>query len=333
MMSPSASAHELRLLIADDDPGTVRLLMQILKGLGKIHFTTDPTQVVDMAQSLQPDLILLDVEMPGLDGIHICSQIKQDPAFEDVPILFVTSHDHVEVETRALRAGAIDFIAKPPNPLVVRARVGNYLSLKQRTDQLRRLTTTDGLTGVANRRAFDEALELEWRRSCRGGTPLSLLMIDVDYFKRFNDAYGHLAGDDCLRAIATTLTMGVRRPGELLSRYGGEEFVALLPNCDTAQALRLAELLLRDVRALGIPHVASEAAAHVTISVGAASFSSLCRALASRSPDHGECVARQICELGAARLVSAADQALYTAKGTGRDRVQLHAEPAYAEPG
>ncbi len=239
-----ASAVEPRIMIVDDDTGTIRLLIHILKGMGKIHFTTSAAEAVEMARSFSPDLILLDVEMPGVDGIDVCERIKSEPAFEDVPILFVTAHGEADIETRALAAGAIDFIAKPPNPHVVRARVKNYLELKQRTDKLRQLTTIDALTAVANRRAFDVALGLEWRRTCRTSDPLSLLMIDVDQFKRFNDTYGHQAGDDCLCAVAGTLAAMAKRPGDLVARYGGEEFAVILPNCDDVHAVRFAEAVL-----------------------------------------------------------------------------------------
>lgn len=318
-----AGAHmaEPRLMIVDDDPGTIRLLVEILKGIGKIHFTTNGAEAVAMARSLRPDLILLDVEMPDADGFCVCESIRGDASFEDVPILFVTSHGDVEIETRALSAGAIDFIPKPPHPPVVRARVRNYLALKQRTDELRRLSTVDGLTGVANRRAFDAALDLEWRRACRTGDPLSLLMIDVDFFKRFNDTYGHQAGDRCLSAVAGVLAATARRPGELAARYGGEEFVVLLPACDEANAVRLAEAMRMGVEHLMIPHSASEVAETVSISIGVANIVAVCRASGHR-PTSAPCRSgRAACTLGPADLVKAADEALYRAKATGRNRV------------
>jgi len=315
--------HELpRLMIVDDDPGTIRLLIEMLKGLGRIHFATSGTEAIEMARSVGPDLILLDVEMPEPDGFHVCEQIKADPAFEDVPILFVTSHGDVEIEARALSAGAIDFISKPPHPLVVRARVTNYLALKQRTDQLRRLSTVDGLTGVANRRAFDAALEMEWRRACRTGEPLALLMLDVDFFKRFNDTYGHQAGDECLRGVAATLSASVRRPGELAVRYGGEEFAALLPACNAEQAMRSAEVIRAGVAALQIPHAASDVAPHVTISVGLASMSTLCTSAHPEPRGKGSCAFKDSCRLGPADLIRMADEALYAAKRGGRNKVE-----------
>jgi len=325
-MNRTSTSAEPRLMIVDDDPGTIRLLIEILKGLGKIHFTTRGSEALGMARSFSPDLILLDIEMPETDGFRICEMIQSDPAFEDVPILFVTSHGDVDIETRALSVGAIDFIPKPPHPPVVRARVKNYLALKQRTDQLRLLTTIDGLTGVANRRAFDAALDLEWRRACRTGEPLSLLMIDVDHFKRFNDSYGHQAGDDCLRAVATALAFMAKRPGELVARYGGEEFIVLLPACNQEQAIRLAEGILSAVSILNIPHAASDVAPNVTISIGVSSIASVCESAHAQSRGFGTCRFKEVCHLGSADLVKAADQALYTAKRTGRHRVHFGVE-------
>lgn len=321
MTDSIAPVEEPRLLVVDDDPGTIRLLVQILKGLGKIHFTTSGAEAVEMARTVRPDLILLDVEMPDADGFRVCEMIKGDPAFQDVPILFVTAHGDADVEAQALTAGAIDFITKPPHPPVVRARVRNYLALKQRTDQLRRLTTIDGLTGVANRRAFDTALDLEWRRACRTGTQLSLLMIDVDHFKHFNDAYGHQAGDDCLRTVAQALAGAARRPGELAARYGGEEFAVLLPACDTPQAVGLAETIRAAVSGCAIPHGKSDVAPHVTVSVGAASVFALCQPSRAHLRDGAACQLKDTCAVGPGDLVAAADHSLYEAKRAGRNRV------------
>lgn len=321
MKQVAPSPEGSRLLIVDDDPGTVRLLIQILKDMGTIQFSTSGAEAVDLARAFRPDLILLDVEMPDMDGFSVCEKIKSDPAFEDVPILFVTAHGEVEFETRALAAGAIDFIQKPPNSAVVKARVRNYLALKQRTDQLRLLSAVDGLTGVANRRAFDAALDLEWRRACRTGDPLSLLMIDVDYFKRFNDTYGHQAGDDCLRAVAATLAAKAKRPGELVARYGGEEFVVLLPNCTGEQAGCLAETIRAGVADLKIPHLASDVASDVTISLGVACISSVCEASEAHTRSNGICQIKETCKRGPADVIKAADGALYEAKRAGRNRV------------
>jgi diguanylate cyclase (GGDEF)-like protein len=188
-----------------------------------------------------------------------------------------------------------------------------------KAEELRRLSTIDPLTGIANRRAFEEALDQEWRRMMRHSTPLSLLMIDVDYFKRFNDSYGHVAGDGCLREVAQALAHRTRRAGELAARYGGEEFAVLLPHIDAAAARRLAELICQTVREMQIPHEGSAVASHVTISVGAACISELSESAGAQSRDVG--TGDEVPAGGGIALIKAADGALYEAKLAGRDRV------------
>ncbi|MGB7252397.1 MAG: GGDEF domain-containing protein [Xanthobacteraceae bacterium] len=188
-----------------------------------------------------------------------------------------------------------------------------------KAEELRRLSTIDPLTGIANRRAFEEALDQEWRRMMRHSTPLSLLMIDVDYFKRFNDAYGHVAGDQCLRAVAQAFARRTRRAGELAARYDGEEFAVLLPHIDAAAARRLGELICQTVREQQIPHEGSAVASHVTISVGAACIAALPESAGAQCRDVG--TGNDAPSGGGVALIKAADRALYEAKLFGRDRV------------
>lgn len=314
--------HIFRLLVVDDDVSSLRLLSSTVEEFGEVFFAMDGEEAVEMVGDVNPDLVLLDAQMPGMDGFSACAAIKADASFADIPILFVTAHTDVDFETKALALGAVDFISKPINPAVVKARVRTHLTLKQRTDELHRLAAVDGLTGIANRRAFDAALDHEWRRACRSKAPLSLLMIDVDHFKLFNDHYGHQAGDDCLRSVASALASASRRPGEVVARYGGEEFAIVLPACDQDTARRFAEKLRSAVAALHIPHAASETAPDVTISIGVASLTMDCTALGD---DHaswmGPCPTVDTCRDGATTLISAADQALYEAKRGGRNRV------------
>lgn len=313
-----------RLLVVDDDVGSVRLLTSVVQEFGEVFFATNGEEAVAMVRDKRPDLVLLDAEMPGMDGFAACEAIKRDPLFADLPILFVTAHSDMDIETTALGLGAVDFITKPISPPIVKARVRTHLALKQRTDQLHRLAAVDGLTGIANRRAFDAAIDHEWRRACRSKSPMSLLLIDVDHFKKYNDYYGHQAGDDCLRAVASALAATPHRPGELVARYGGEEFAVILPTCDQQNALKFADKLRQAVIDLHVPHAASETAPEVTISLGVASLGLYCVSQAEQHPaGNGPCPTVENCREGVMALIAAADEALYEAKRTGRNRAVL----------
>ncbi len=285
----------------------LRLLGHILAAMGTILSVSSGEEALTLLRERPVDLVLLDVDMPGISGFEVCATIMADPGLADLPVLFISGHHDVETEKRGLEAGAVDYILKPPNPPIVRARVRTQLALRLRTQQLLRLASVDGLTGLANRRAFDQTLALEWRRARRNHTPLSLVMIDIDYFKPFNDRYGHQAGDDCLRDVAVSLGQAAERPGELVARYGGEEFAAVLPFCDSDAALAVAEKMRQRVDDLALPHPTSPVIRHVTISCGVAT-------LAVRADD-------DTVPSDATLLLGAADQALYAAKAAGRNRV------------
>jgi len=313
------------ILVIDDDPGIVRALIEILKGMGKVYFTTKGTEALQLALECEPDLIMLDIEMPDLNGLEVCKLLKSDPLLNHIPILHVTAHTDLETEALALSSGAIDFIHKPPHPAVVRARVSNYLAMKLQNDQLRMLSSIDGLTGIANRRIFDETLNHEWQRTCRNSVPLSLLMIDVDHFKRYNDCYGHLAGDECLREIAQLIDASIKRPGELVARYGGEEFVVLAPHCSAEQAVKLAEIIRTEVANKAISHEASDTEAFVTISIGVACSSTF--DLVTHA-DQATNVSSNANSPKAIDLLQLADEALYNAKKLGRNRVCINDDDA-----
>jgi len=299
-----------RILIVDDDPVMVRVLARILSPMGEILFATDGESALRMVRERSPDAVLLDVEMPGMSGFDVCQAIKADPSNADLPILFVSGHTDIETEAKGLEAGAVDYIMKPPSPPIVRARVRTQLVLRERTRQLLRLASIDGLTGLANRRAFDQALDQEWRRARRNRANLSLMLIDIDFFKRYNDHYGHQAGDDCLKTVATTLAGAAERPGEIVARYGGEEFAVVLPVSDARTAAALAEKMRSRIAELALPHAGSQITDHVTISVGVATLPDG-RDDEKAFPDE-------------AALIAAADQALYAAKEAGRNRVQVN---------
>jgi diguanylate cyclase (GGDEF)-like protein len=241
--------------------------------------------------------------MPDMDGFEVCTQLKADEATRNIPVIFVTAYTDAEQETKGLDVGAVDFISKPVNPAVVRARVNTQLTLKFQSDVMHKLVFLDGLTGVYNRRYFDQQLDMEMARAVRNQSPLTLIMLDVDFFKRYNDHYGHQAGDDCLRQVAQAIRSGLRRPADLVARYGGEEFACILPETSFDDAMLIAAELEQRVRALDIPHAHSDAAQVVTISLGVAGRT-------GHTPGD------------ASALLTQADTQLYQAKHAGRAQVR-----------
>jgi len=246
-----------RLLVVDDQPVNIQALYQTFAADHQVLMATTGEQAIDLCASKSPDLVLLDIEMPGMDGYEVCRRLKAEALTRDIPVIFVTAHRDEAAETRGLDAGAVDFISKPINPAIVRARVRTHLTLKTQSDLLRKWVYVDGLTGVHNRRYFDERLDTEWSRAHRVGTALSVVLMDVDFFKRFNDRYGHQAGDECLRRVAAAMKASLKRPSDLVARYGGEEFVCLLPDTPLAGALKVAEEVRAHVHALQIEHADS----------------------------------------------------------------------------
>lgn len=296
-----AVPHRPRLLVVDDQPANVQALYQALSDEHQILVATNGEQALVLARDKRPDLILLDIVMEGLDGLEVCRRLKADEATQAIPVIFVTGLSGEADEAHGLEIGAVDFITKPIHPAVVRARVRTHLVLKQQSDLLRTLALVDALTGVPNRRFFDEQFAADWRRALRDGHSIALVMIDVDAFKRYNDHYGHQAGDHALQRVARSVGAGLARPGDRLARYGGEEFACILPDTDTAGALEVAQRLGRAVHDLGIEHVHSAIDGVLTISLGVAAI----------MPTPGD---------EPAELLRRADEQLYEAKRLGRGR-------------
>lgn len=290
-----------RLLTVDDQPINIRLLYELFHNEYDLFMATDGVQAISKAHELMPDLILLDVNMPGMDGFEVCRQLKSDPKTAYIPIIFITGNFDEADEVRGFELGGSDFIRKPINATITRARVHTHLALKLQADQLRNFALLDGLTGVANRRMFDRELLNVWRHCQRNQLPLSLLMIDVDYFKRYNDHYGHLEGDTCLRRVAVALQQALQRPQDLLARYGGEEFACVLPDTVAEGGTYVAQMLLEQVKKLKIRHDKSEVDPYVSVSIGMATLIPHAHAQVHT-------------------LIEAADQELYRAKLSGRGR-------------
>jgi diguanylate cyclase (GGDEF)-like protein len=291
------------VLIVDDVPTNIQILAHALSSAYRIKVASTGKDALKIAQRERPDLILLDIMMPGMDGFEVCRRLKSDAHTHKIPVIFVTAKNADADEEQGLNLGAVDYITKPFSIPIAKARIRNHIRLKQQADLLESLSLLDALTGIPNRRRFDEALASELKRAARDGTTLSLLMIDIDHFKQYNDYYGHGAGDVCLQTVATELSRGVVRPSDVVARYGGEEFVIILPETDLVSAMQIAERLRQRIEALALPHAYSESASIVTISIGVAA--------------QAEFTDNNLAQ----PLNDAADKALYLAKESGRNRV------------
>ncbi len=273
------------------------------------------------------DLIVMDIIMPEIDGMEACRIIKANTYYKDVPVIMITANTEVQRIEQAFAAGAMDYIPKPLHEIELLARVRSALKLKKEIDgrkaheqqlltlmreleqakeQFKRLCSIDGLTGIPNRRHFDEVLTKEWRRAKRNNQPLSLILLDIDCFKSYNDTYGHLSGDDCLKQVAQAISQVLARPGDLVARYGGEEFVTVLPATDNPGGLFMAEKMRCAITSLQIPHIDSVFSKILTASLGVATFLAADKSNLLLNPEE---------------LLRMADEALYKAKKAGRNRV------------
>lgn len=283
------------VLIVDDTPHNIRLLGSLLEPFYEIAIATDGQQALEMVQDTPPDLILLDVMMPVLDGWETCRRLQQDPSTQDIPIIFLTAKHETEDIVRGFSLGAVDYLAKPVIREEPLARVGVHLKLRQSILELRHIASTDSLTGILNRRALFQRLEEAYKLSLRHNYPLSILMLDIDFFKRINDTWGHQAGDSVLTVTAETIRESIRDT-DLLGRFGGEEFLVVLPHTTLDGGLKVAEKIRRNLESLTWPIQNL----HVTLSGGLASLSN---------------------SGGIDPLIQRADQNLYIAKQKGRNRI------------
>jgi two-component system chemotaxis family response regulator WspR len=320
----------MMVLLVDDQAIVAEAVRRALASEREIdfHYCAHPEQAVRTAEEVRPTVILQDLVMPGTDGLTLVRAYRANDATRDVPIIVLSTKEEPAIKSAAFASGANDYLVKLPDSIELIARVKyhsrSYVNMLQRDEayralrrsqqellranlELRRLTHSDGLTGLSNRRYLDEFLSAEWKRALREHTEVSLLMIDVDYFKPYNDTYGHVAGDNVLRSVATTIRREIRQPRDLVARFGGEEFAVVLPGSGSAGARLLAEKMRRDVAALALPHVGSAVSEHLTISIGVATL--------TPTPDLAETA-----------LIEEADAALYRAKRDGRNRVAFSTE-------
>lgn len=316
----------ITVMLIDDQPMIAEAVRRSLQGENDIemHYCSDPTQAVKIANTIYPTVILQDLVMPEIDGLMMVRFFRANKITSQVPIIVLSTKEEAEIKSQAFSLGANDYLVKLPDKVELIARIRHhsksYINQKERDEafralqesqrklaaankELEKLSSLDGLTGIANRRRFDEVLKKEWRRSMRSKSPLSLIMIDIDFFKPYNDNYGHQRGDDCLKQVADTLDRVLQRETDTIARYGGEEFSAIVPDTDIDGAHSIAEAMRAAIQDKKIPHAESTVSEYVSISVGVGSV------IPRRDSDP---------EI----LIAVADQALYLAKEEGRNQVQ-----------
>lgn len=256
------------ILLVDDDPGALHLMGRLLEGVGQFRVATNGVDALRLARELPPDLVLLDAEMPGMNGFRVCEEMKADRRLSEVPVIFVTSHDHPDVELTTFALGAVDFITKPVLPSVALARIAAHLQHHRQADGLRRAMRIDPLTHTLNPSGFDEALQREWQRAQRSGEAIALLSVDLDHYALLMESLGQPEAERALQAVARVLAGLLQRPADLVARLGEGSFAALLPLTPRDGALHVAQAVLDVVESLRLPAPASPVAGHVTVSIG-----------------------------------------------------------------
>jgi diguanylate cyclase (GGDEF)-like protein len=290
------------VLIVDDIYFNAKFIEDILKDDYLVVIVASGKECLDYVEHKKVDIILLDIVMPEMDGYEVCQKLKANSATKKIPVVFLSVKGEIEDETKGLELGAIDYIIKPASISIIKARIKNHLAVKKYNDVLEKLSFVDELTGLFNRRYLDAVLKKEWQCALRTGEILSVLLIDIDFFKGFNDCYGHLKGDKCLQKVATVLKNSVLRSSDIVTRYGGEEFIIILPSTSQNGAIKVANRLQEQLALLKIVHQGSNISEYVTVSIGITSVI---------SKDF-------IDEKG---ILEKADFALYQAKKQGRNRV------------
>jgi len=289
------------LLIVDDEKSNIMALTHILSPDYIIYAAKNGQDAIETAEEHAPDVILLDILMPGMDGYEVLAALKGSDKTRAIPVIIITGLDNAEDEEKGLALGAADYISKPFSPAIVKLRIQNQIKILSYINIIESISWTDQLTGIPNRRSFDERLRVEWGRAIRTRTPISILLLDLDNFKNYNDTYGHMQGDAMLRSVAKIFAQELKRTADFVARWGGEEFIALLANTDWNGAAEIAERIRIQVENAVIP-LASGQATNTTVSIG----------MNSRIPAPRDSLAD---------FVHHADKALYAAKKEGRNKV------------
>jgi len=291
------------ILIVDDEKANIMALSHFLSPLYTVYASKDAQEAIDIAREFLPDVILLDVLMPGMDGYAVIEKLKDCEETQGIPVILISDLSGDEGEKKGLSLGAADYISKPFDPVIVLLRIQNQIKTLNQFRFTEKKTMIDQLTALPNRRSFDERLDMEWVRAIRDNTPISLLIIDIDKFKQYNDTHGRPQGDAALIAVAGAISKSISRPGDFVARWGGEEFFVLLPDTDSRGALHIAERIRNDVGNTAIP-CADDAETKLTVSIGA------------KTKTHTPGSSRKT-------FILEAEKALYKAKEAGRNRVCL----------
>ena len=293
------------ILIVDDENSNIIMLSHILSQDYTVYAAKNGHDAILAAEKYLPDIILLDIIMPGeMDGYAVITKLKTSEKTSEIPVIYITDLSNIEDEEKGLSLGASDYITKPLSPSIVKLRVLNQMKILTQLRTIEQLSMLDQLTNLPNRRNFDGRLNKEWDRAKREQKPISILVMDVDKFKNYNDTYGHQQGDVALQMVAKIITRSLKRPTDFASRWGGEEFIALLPNTELAGALSIAEDIRCSTENSEIHH-SNGLMSKVTVSIGVNTQ------IPFRDSMYDEFIAQ-------------ADKALYKAKETGRNRVQQH---------
>ena len=318
--------HKITVLLVDDQAMIAEAVRRSLSSEEDLnfHYCQDPSKAIKLATEIEPTVILQDLVMPEIDGLMMVRYFRVNKTTSKIPIIVLSTKEEASIKSEAFKLGANDYLVKLPDKVELIARIRYhskaYITQLERDEAFRaleesraklteanrtlqRLSSLDGLTGIANRRSFDETVNKEWHRAMRNSRPISLIMLDIDFFKLYNDHYGHQGGDDCLKNVAIGLEEGIHRETDFLARYGGEEFSVVLPDTELDGAVTVAETMRETIESLEIPHAKSKVCDFVSISIGVSSVVPL----QGTEPDI---------------LIGAADQALYKAKENGRNRVE-----------
>jgi len=295
-----------KICLVDDNMTSLTIARDMLKTSYKVYPSPSAAKFFELIENVTPDLILMDVDMPQMNGYEAVELLKKDERFKDIPVIFLTAKDDEESELKGFELGAVDYITKPFHPSIIKARITTHLTIVEQRRIIERISLTDTLTKIPNRRNFDKQLDGEWKRSIREDLPIGMIIIDADHFKSFNDDYGHQQGDVALQTLAHVISTSIRRGADFAARWGGEEFTVLLPNTQADGVMKVAENIRMNVEKCTIPRIDDASLSlNITVSIGGV----------SEEPN---------ADSSMEDFLKKADEALYEAKESGRNRFCLY---------